>query len=127
MSFSHKVTQSVTTPGGAVSPAVAMEFIQDKEANLDHTIAIGTDVEVQFPLDVSAVESIILLSTANVTIETNDGSSPDNTLALLANKPYVWNKSSYDTFKFTTDIVALFLTAAAAGTLKIRAIVDPTP
>ncbi len=88
-----------------------------------------TDKQITLSLDVSAVQAFYLVSDQAVTIETNNGSAPDDTLVLVANVPYRWTTDSYDTFKFTTDITALFVTNAsgAAAAISLEAVVDPTP
>jgi len=89
----------------------------------------STDLEVVFPLDVSAIKAIFIKSDQDITIETNDGSSPDDTLTLTADCPYIWHENSEYTNLLTADVTSLFVTNAsgAAATLEIEAIVDATP
>jgi len=46
-----------------------------------------TDAEIAFAVDVDAVVSFFMVSNKDVTVESNDGSSPDETLTLTANIP----------------------------------------
>jgi hypothetical protein len=89
----------------------------------------STDLEITFALDVSAIQAIFIKSDQAITIETNSGAAPDDTLNLLANVPYVWSSDSYFVNLLTTDITALFVTNAsgATATLNIWVLVDPTP
>lgn len=85
--------------------------------------------ELDVGIDVSAVKGFMLVSTVDCTIKTNNSTTPDNTLALVADKPYIWTTSSYDTFLFTTDITKIFVVVAGAtaGTVRLEAVVDATP
>lgn len=87
------------------------------------------DKEVVFAVDVSQVVAFEIVSSQNVTVETNSGSSPSNSLSLIANIPYRWCTNWYDTFKLTVDVVAMYVTNASgtAATLQIRCLYDSTP
>jgi hypothetical protein len=94
------------------------------------TVTTGqTDYEINFDLDVSACKSFYLESDQDVTFETNDGSTPDDTIALKANEPYVWHSQSYDSFLLTTDVTSVFITNASGSTATIYcvALFDATP
>lgn len=88
-----------------------------------------TDQQSVLSLDVSAVKSFYIVSSQAVTLETNSGSSPANTIALLADIPYIWTTDSYDTFLLTTDVTSFFFTNASGSTATIymEAIIDSTP
>jgi len=89
----------------------------------------STDLEVVLAIDVSAVKAIHIQSDQDVTIETNDGTTPDDTIALKANKPYQWSTNDYHTFVLGTDVTSIFVTNASGATATISIIVltDPTP
>lgn len=97
----------------------------DNETVADST----TDGELAFTLDVSACVMFYIVSDQNVTVETNDGSSADNTLSLIANEPYFWHSSSLDSFLLDTDVTSIFVTNASGSTATIfaEAIYDATP
>lgn len=84
---------------------------------------------INLALDVSATQAFAIMSTEDVTVKTNSEGSPDNTLALLANFPYIWTTKSYDSFKLTTDVVTLHVVNASGGSADVAAlaIVDSTP
>lgn len=93
------------------------------------TIAASTtDQEIPFVLDVSECTLFAIVASKDMTIETNDGSSPAETLSLVAGVPYIFSGSAGDTFHFSTDITALFATNAGAedGTLHVIALTDGT-
>lgn len=78
----------------------------------------GTDVEVVAACDFSQLVAILLYSTVNMLLETNDGSSPDDSINLVAGVPYEWFTGWYDTCLITADFTKLFLTnsSGASGT-----------
>ena len=99
--------------------------------SVDAAIGDGqTDTAVVFALDFSQCTAFYLVSDQDVTFETNNATTPDDTIALLANVPYIWTEDSYDTFLIGTDITTnVFVTNASGSTanIKIRALVDSTP
>lgn len=128
MAFSHVITQAVAAGSESISKqktysAAAMAEVSESIPDT------SVDLQIVFTLDVSAVKSFYMVSDKAITIETNSGGVPANTLVLKAGVPYLFNSDSYDTFKFTTDITALFVTNASgsAAQLEIKAITDPTP
>lgn len=89
-----------------------------------------TDFNIVWAVDVSTVKTFWLHSTQDVTVETNDGTTPDNTLALKANVEYKWIAAApYDSFLFDTDIVTLKVTNASgsAATITGAFTYDETP
>lgn len=97
--------------------------------SLEETVATGqTNKQIAFTLDVSQLKAIVIVSDKDVTFETNSGSSPVDTIALLADIPYVWHYQSYHACLLTTDVTAIFITNAsgATATLQIEALYDAT-
>lgn len=88
-----------------------------------------TDFEIPFAIDVSAVQAFLIVASVDMTIETNDGTTPDNTLTLAAGVEYEWTVDSEAAFLLDTDVTSIFVTNASgeAGTLTARVIVDPSP
>jgi len=89
----------------------------------------STDKVVSWTLDVSQVAMVYILSDQDITLETNDGSTPDDTLALKAGIPYVWYTDKYDSLIFTADVSILYVTNASGedATLQIETLYDATP
>lgn len=98
-----------------------MEFDYDGDANLDETIIPqdSTDLLVSWAVDVSQIKCIVIEASEDMTIETNDGTTPDDTLNLLAGEPYIWHATSLFTNKLTVDVTELRVTNTTAGTLAI--------
>ncbi|MDZ4250311.1 MAG: hypothetical protein U0990_09510 [Candidatus Nanopelagicales bacterium] len=95
-----------------------------------------TDKLVNVAIDVSALQSFYMVSDQAVTIETNDGTTPQETIVLKANEPLSWIKGSnqlggadYPAVPFGGDVTAFFVTNASgsAAQLKIEILQDPTP
>ena len=129
MSSTYTLDQRIVTEAGTLQAQA--EFTGTLEVNLAGEViaADASDQEIGFDLDVSAVQAMYILADQDLTIETNDAESPDDTLSLKANKPYIWHTGGYFTNVFDTDITSLFVTngSGTATNLYIRALVDPSP
>lgn len=125
MAKTHTFSPSVTGLSGSLS-GTPQTFTGGKVVILSETLPIGTDTLVALVLDVSQVKSAFIMASTATLLETNSGSSPAQTLSLAAGIPYIWNTNSYDTFKFTTDITALYCTNVAESLLTAEFLVDPT-
>lgn len=66
-------------------------------------------------LDVSEIKAIIIVCSEDATLKTNSSGSPDNTLTLKANEPYIWWVNAPWTNVLTVDVTALYLTVAATA------------
>lgn len=80
-------------------------------------------------IDVDKVTLFYIVSTQDVTIETNNGTTPDNTLSLKAGKPYFWEPDSLDTFLLTVDVTKFYITnnSGSSATVYCDVIQDSTP
>lgn len=129
MSYSHTLTQTIDPSGGNAVTA-NKQYTATSQVRVKEPVANGqTDRQIFVSIKVAVVKSIIIKSTQNVTLETNSGTTPSNTLNLLANVPYIWNTDSYDALKLTVDVTSVFITNAsgASADIDIDVIVDPTP
>lgn len=127
MSFSHTITRKVATGTGSTITKTISKTA-GLEANVSESIpANQTNLQLTYTLDVSAVKSFFMVADVAMIVETNSGSSPTNTITLVADQPYEWITGDYATFLLTGDVTALFITNTTAGELEIRCIVDPTP
>lgn len=129
MSFSHTLKRGWTGPAG--TPLEDSETISEAaENNLSESIpGDSTDLAVAWTCDYSALKALYIKSTRDLTIETNSGSAPGNSIALKAGKALIWSLNCGLACPFTVDVTGLFITLAAgvAATLDIRSLVDPTP
>ncbi len=109
---------------------VANAFTGDLRTSVEFTIADSvTDQLVNFTADVSLIKAIIILSTQDVTLKTNDSGAPAETIVLLADNPLVWYEGSYYTNLLATDITKSYFSNASGSTatVKILMIMDSTP
>lgn len=130
MSFTADLLQKLTVSGGEVTPATIPTFSGDAKDQREITVTNDlTDFQVVIGIDVSAIQAIIIVSDQNVTMETNDGLSPNDTINLLADNPYIWYTGSYFTNLLTTDITDLYFTNSSGetATVKLLVIYDSTP
>ena len=124
------VTHKTVVPGFEGSQEETLSYETRVEVS-PISIANGvTDQVINIAIDVSQVVAFWLKSSVAMTFETNSGSAADNTITLVANKPYLWRTSQYDTFKLTVDVTKIYLTNASggSGTFELLALYgDATP
>lgn len=126
--FDHVITRKVAVGQGSVGGSVTKNA--GARFSMDVDVANGvTNGQHVLPMDVSQIKSFFILSDKNVLIETNSGSSPDDTLTLLAGIPYEWYEGSAAAFELGTDVTAIYITNASGATARIQIefIYDPTP
>lgn len=126
MSFSHEVIDSVNAGDGEIRKSNS--YTGTKRISASETVPpASTDFEIVLPIVVADVVSFMIVTSADMTIETNNGTTPDDTLSLLAGVAYKWNSDSYDTFKLTTDVTSIFVTSTPGGTIQVESLEDATP
>lgn len=128
MAFSHTTAINLASASGTLERTKA--YSGSSETNLSESVVTAsTDLAITCAIDVSAVKSFYVVSDQAVTLETNSGSSPTNTLTLVAGVPYQWNTDSYNTFKLTGDVTVIYVTNASGSTaaIELRCIQDATP
>lgn len=126
----HKVKRQLINQDETLTQEVTITA--EGEVNVDVAVAdASTDFNVNVNIDVSALQSFHLQSDQDVTIETNNGTTPDDTFALKANKPLQWATGDVNANPFASavDVTSLKVTNASGSTanIKLRAIVDATP
>ncbi|QDV50854.1 hypothetical protein [Gimesia fumaroli] len=102
----------------------------DSEANAEIAVAdSSTDLAINLAIDVSALKLLYMVSDQDLIVETNDGTTPDDTITLKAGKPLVWHEDCGYTNPLGTDVTAFFATNASGGdaTLHIKTLQDATP
>lgn len=125
----HKIT--VTTEWETLQ-SVEKEYTGDGKISLRPTIpASSTNFSVTpFAFAIANVKSIWLKCNKAATLKTNDSGTPQDTIALAAGVPKVWNADmTSGENPFSADITALFVTMAdtAAAELELDIILDATP
>ena len=129
--MAESVTHEWAHIDGSENLAASKTYSGGTKLRVTETIPIGaTNLNLSnVTLDVSAVKAFEVVADQALLLEPNNGTTPNSPMTLVANVPYRWNTDSYDAFFFGTDWTALFVTNASGveATLKIRAILDPTP
>jgi len=128
MSFSHTINKSVISGGATVSSSNV--YSAAERVSIDESIPdSSTDLQINAAIDVDQIASIYILASVDMTLEVNDGTTPDDTISLVGGVPYCWDSDSYFANLLTTDVTALFLTNASGsnGTFKLECVYDPTP
>lgn len=113
-SAADSVIATKTVSGGSVTRIV-------------ETLAIGTDTSFNCAIDVSTLQAIAIYASSDVTLESNSGSAPDDTLTIDSATPFVWLKDSGIANPLTTDVVTFKATNAAECTLTMIIVQDATP
>lgn len=124
-----KVIRTITI-GTFVIGGNERSLVADYILNLQKSVpANSTDIEFVVNIDVSEVKAIGLIADQNCTIETNNASSPSNTIALIANNPLLWTSDDPTTLAFfTVDVNKIFVTTGANATVvKLAVAIDSTP
>lgn len=126
---------TMTLKRGVTAGGVTLEKTQDLSSGqlivLSEPIpANQTDLEIAFAVAAAKLKGIYILSDVAMTIQTNDGTTPDDTITLIAGQPYQWGLGGSvigsDASPLSADVTSIFVTNTTAGTLDIRALVDPT-
>lgn len=128
MSFSAQITEAISIGGAEYAKNNTLSGASKLE--ISESVADSeTDKEIVCAIDVSAVKAVVICSSQDVTLETNNGSTPDDTFSLKANLPYVWYTNKYDSLLLTVDVTSIFITNASgsAATIEVYVITDPTP
>jgi hypothetical protein len=125
--FFHAITQSVQS--GSINIQSEGRYEGSGNPRIDDVAAADATTRMTIAIDVSAVKSIVLLSDQDVTIKTNNASTPDDELELSAGVAYLWNTDTEGDFVFGTDITAVFVQNAGEeeARIQIDVIEDATP
>ena len=126
--FSQTITEIVAASGVGISSSNT--FSGDGRSGRSVTVpASTTDHFVDLAINVSEIQSIYMVSDQALTVETNSASVPDDTIVLIAGRPYIWSVNSYFANLFTTDVTALYLTNAVGtdAVFQLEVVVDATP
>lgn len=136
MSVTHIVTKELNYSGSS-SIRGTDTTTSGSELVLDESIpANQTNLAVAFAFANAKLKSFFAWSDVAMSVFTNEASTgtPQEKINLIAGVPYYWSLT--DSFlgetgdsaasPFDGNVTSLFVTNTTAGTLKIRALVDPT-
>lgn len=125
----HRI-QRIWQDAGNESVSQQETVTADLETNLDVAVADGqTAKQINIAIDISALKLLYIGSDKDVTIETNNSSTPDDTIAIKANIPLLWTPDCGFDCPLTEDVAALYLANAsgAEAAFKVRTLQDATP
>ena len=98
------------------------EYDCDSVVLFKKTVPDGsTDLEFVLGIDISELKILSIISTQALTIETNSGSSPDNTKTLVANKEVIYEDG--DAAYLTADVDSIFCTNSSGTDAELTIIV----
>jgi hypothetical protein len=91
--------------------------------------APSTDKEVTITAIAANVKGVAVEADQDMILQANDGTAPDFTWTLLANKPAVWTSDMPFANPITDDLTKFLVTlgGVTAATLKIAILEDITP
>lgn len=131
--MSATMTLARDTSGVTASPIRSSQDITaDGVTIFDGSIAASqTDVLIGVALDISQIRALYMLADGgNVTLQTNDGAAPDDTIVLVDGVALIWDSASgYFDNPFSVDVTEIYATTGAgdARTLQIVVLLDATP
>lgn len=130
MAFTH--TSSIGWTNGSRSIVTTKQYTGGAQQSINEAVNDSvTDLEMIIAIDVSAIKHIYIKADVDMTLETNDGTTPTDTINLKANVPYIFNADidAYFTNLLTADVTSIFMTNASGtdGTLELEVLTDPTP
>ena len=113
--------QQIGDNGGSISfGGVAYDVEAESCRTINISIAANqTNKQVSIAFDKDTLKAIVLVATADMTLETNSGSAADTTILLKANQPFVWDDENGAPNPFSAaDVTTCYITNTTAGTLK---------
>lgn len=125
---SVRVSTSYTFGGGTIGGTVAT-VNPDAQIFMKKTIpANSTNVVFNVAIDVTAVTIAAIEANKDCTVKTNSTSTPDDTLALVANQAVGWRVGDVPALFLTEDVTVMYVTTGAeATTLSLGVGYDATP
>lgn len=129
MAKTHNTTLQVLAGNTLISHTVVSSSSSLK--SVEDTIAdSATDFAINEMVDVTTLKSLYIVCDQDVTLETNDGTTPQETILLKKDQPLVWlSSNAYFTIPFAGDVTGFFVTNAsgATATLKMEILQDSSP
>lgn len=125
-------TATIATTRGSESLSKSVSLSGEGSIDADVTVPTGgsgTNKEIACAFDKDGLVEFYAVADGELTLETNDGTLPNDTFTLAANKPMHWYSGCGLPNPFSADVTALFATNAggSAVTLQLRVLTDVTP
>jgi hypothetical protein len=90
MAVQHDYTLSVNRNGANVVQK-AWSRAEELEVNYDNSLGVVADQATGIALTIANVRSLVIVADQDCTLKTNSTGTPQETLALKANVPVVWD------------------------------------
>lgn len=118
MSYSMRVTHSAHI-SGEKTVSLDTTHTGTNKVLLDVSVADSvTDEQHEIAIDVSALQAIYIFSDQDITIETNDGTTPQETINVTANEPVIWETG--DSALFSGDVTDFYISNSSGDTANVR-------
>lgn len=124
---SFTYTRVVSTPNQNIGEPES--YSAGQVISVNETLPNSATTRVFQTVDVSALKAIAIVCSVACTVKTNSSGSPDDTIVLVANKPYVWVLGDYAPLLLTVDVVSFYVVIAGVvdGVFKVEGVQDATP
>lgn len=121
MSLKHTWKKSVSTDLGGSLFSGSTTYEASAEENFSVTVDAGDTLEIDLAIDVSQIVSFAIYPTKDITLKTNDLSSPTQTIAIDEKIALGWNTDDNGANPLTADITKLFLVNAGLVDADVKA------
>lgn len=126
MATTHTITKGWKSGSKAISKS--KDLTDSAEMSVDvATPAATTDQLTTIAISATKTTALFLVSDVDLTLKTNNATTPQETINLTAGNPLVWDSNSYHDFPFSGDVTAIYTTNAAGqqSNLNIRILYHP--
>jgi len=132
MSFSDALSVAYTQTPGAQVVSSTITLVGDTQENLDVNATVGPNVLTNAAINLikADIQSLLLTCDQNIMLYTNNplGSTPQDTLNITANVPYVWTVNTGTVFScpFSNNVTKVFVnnTVNVNAQFKLRSILN---
>jgi hypothetical protein len=112
MAFNVDVATVVSSSGQNIADSV--RYSGNSLVQIDRSFSSApTNAVHEVSIDISELQVLTLIATANCTVKTNNTGSPDDTFTLVANQAYVWRTGIND--PLDADITVLYITSESTS------------
>ncbi len=112
MAIKHTWTKGIKNDSGTSVIAETEIVTGTAEINLRETVTASGSLDVIVTIDKDAIQSFYIKSNVELTMETNDDGTPDQTIVLEANVAFDWKTTDLAALPITVDITKLTFTNA---------------
>lgn len=130
MSFQDTWALSYTQSPGAQVVSTSITLTANSQQNTDLQVNANSEARANVSIIKADIQSLLLYCDQSITLKTNSSGSPQDTLNVQANVPYVWtvNTASIFACPFSNNVTAIFVNTAAVvnvqSNFKLRLIAN---